>query len=410
MELRPYQADMVNRCVAFLRQPSDAHGIVVAPTGAGKSYVIAGLVRAMGQPCLVFQPSKEILEQNATKLIAAGVEPAVYSASVGSRDVGAVTLATIGSVTKNPGMFAGIRYVIVDECDLVNAKGGMYLDFLNALGDIRIIGLTATPFRLTTDGYGGSIMKFLTRTRPRVFTQVIAYAQIGTLVQQGHLMKPTYHAVPGFSRAALAYNTTGADFTDQSVTRHFNKIGFRDRLKRVVLRAQAVGRQSMLVFTWSIKQAEELAEDVPGVAVVTSKTAPKMRAAIVAGLREGSIQCVANVGTMTVGFDHPSLDTVVIARPTASLRLHYQTIGRVLRVSPTKADAWVVDMVGNVEEFGKVEDLWLRPSGRTGQQWEMVDRGRGDRPMTNVYFGDPEKLKRLREQRERQKDAAVMPW
>lgn len=410
MELRPYQADMVNRCVAFLRRPSDEHGIVVAPTGSGKSHVIAGLVQAMGQPCLIFQPSKEILEQNATKLIAAGVEPAVYSAAVGSRDVGAVTLATIGSVKKHPEMFAGIRYVIVDECDLISANGGMYLDFLKALGKIRIVGLTATPFRLSTDGYGGSIMKFLTRTRPRVFSEVIAYAQIGDLVRQGHLMKPTYHAVSGFSRAALAYNTTGADFTEASVTRHFNKIGFRDRLRRVVLRAQAVGRQSMLVFTWSVQQAEELAKDVPGVAVVTSETAPKMRAAIVGGLRDGSIPCVANVGTMTVGFDHPELDTVVIARPTASLRLHYQTIGRVLRVSPKKADAWVVDMVGNVDEFGKVEDLWLRPGGRSGQQWEMVDRGRGDRPMTNRYFGDPDKLKRLREQRERRKEAESTPW
>lgn len=402
--LRDYQVNAVERGTHFLKHGSGGGGLIVLPTGAGKSLVIAGIAAALDGPCLIFQPSKEILEQNATKLLAYGYEPAVFSASMGERKIGAVTLATIGTVKKCPTLFNDFPYVMVDEAHGVNANGGMYQEFFKALGDIRILGLTATPYRLSTDGYGGSMLKFLTRTRPRVFTDVVAYAQITDLIARGYLFKPEYqdvHGFSGFDRTALKLNTTGADYDDDSVKRHFNQIGFAGRLRRVVLRLLEIGRKNVLVFTRFVDEAEALGQTVPGTAVVTSETSQKDRDAIVGAFRTGEIKVVANVGVLGLGFDYPELETVVLARPTISLALYYQQVGRLLRPHPGKQSAWVVDMVDQVNQFGEIEHLWLQPGGTTGAQWEVVTKRNGiEKPLTNTYFGgDPTGRRKWRQRR-----------
>jgi len=388
--LRDYQENAVSRGVQFLKSGTGG-GLVVLPTGAGKSLVIAGIASRLDGPCLIFQPSREILQQNATKLLAYGYEPSVYSASMGVKEVGHITLATIGSVKARPDLFDAFPYIMVDEAHLVNAKSGMYQEFIESMGDVRVLGLTATPFRLSTDGYGGSQLKFLTRTRPRFFHTVVAYAQIPDLIQRGYLFKPEYQAVTGFTASALKLNTTGADYTDDSVKRHFNQIGFADRLRRIVLRLLEVGRRNVLVFTRFVDEAEALARTVPGTAVVTAATKSHEREQIIADFRSGVIKVVANVGVLGLGFDFPELETVVLARPTVSLALYYQQVGRLLRPHPAKTSAWVVDMVDQVRQFGPIENLWLQPGGPSGMLWEMVTRTDGvTKPLTNTYFGgDP---------------------
>src|ERR1035437_10160097 len=168
-QLRDYQTESVIKGVDFLTNTRRENGIEILPTGSGKSLIIAGIVQQLKEPCIIFQPTKEILEQNFQKFVSYGYNPAIYSASVGRREVGKITLATIGSIIRKPEMFNHVKYIIQDECDLCNSKGGMYHDFYKAMPDVKILGLTATPYRLVTDGFGGSILKFITRTRPRVF-------------------------------------------------------------------------------------------------------------------------------------------------------------------------------------------------------------------------------------------------
>lgn len=389
-ELREYQARAVHYGVEFLTSGRAPGGLIVLPTGAGKSLVISGIAKALQAPVLVFQPTKEILEQNATKMLAYGIEPAVYSASVGEREVGSVTLATIGSVRGVPDLFDRFPYVLIDEAHQVNAGGGMYQEFLQALGDVRILGLTATPYRLSRDGYGGSILKFLTRTRPRVFHEVVAYAQIRDLITHGYLHKPEYKIVNGFDRSAVKVNTTGADFDEISLKRYYNRSGFDDRLRRTILRLLEIGRKNVLVFTRFVEDAMALVEQVPGTAVLSAETKPARRAAIVSAFRSGEIQVVANVGVLGMGFDYPELETVVLASPTMSLARYYQQVGRLLRPHPAKTEAWVVDMVDQVAQFGKIEDLWLQPGGARGQSWEVVSRSHDGTPpqkLTNIYLG-----------------------
>lgn len=84
---------------------------------------------------------------------------------------------------------------------------------------------------------------------------------------------------------------------------------------------------------------------------------------------------------ITTGFDYPELDTIVMARPTMSLALWYQIVGRAIRPHPSKEAGWVVDLCGNIRRFGEVKDLRLVDGGNG--KWAVYSN---DRQLTNVYF------------------------
>jgi DNA repair protein RadD len=382
---RPYQQEATDRAVHFLKARSQAHGLVVLPTGSGKSLVIANIVSALDAPCLVFQPSREILRQNFAKLVAYGFRPAVYSAALGKKQVsGAVTLATIGSVVRKPDLFDHIKYVLVDECHLVNAGAGMYKSFFESLqhNHLRILGLTATPYRLTST-MEGPILKFLTRTRPRVFSELIYHVQNEQLFREGHLAKLQYHQIKGFDRSKLRANSTGADYTDASIQKHFRDLNFPGKLERVVQRLIEIDRKGVLIFTRFLEESRWLVARIPGAAMVSAETPDPERDRILKEFREGKIRVVCNVGVLTTGFDYPELDTIVLARPTMSLGLYYQMVGRCVRPHPQKLHAMIVDMVGLMEQFGRVEDL--RIEGGSNKLWYVASNGR---QLTNVVFNN----------------------
>lgn len=385
--LRSYQQNAVARGLAYLTQDRfrGRNGLIVAPTGSGKSLIIAGLATALDGPCIVFQPSKEILEQNAEKLRGYGYYPAIYSASMNRRRIGTITLATIGSVVRHAAAFRDVRYVLIDEAHLVNAKGGMYREFLDALAHARILGLTATPYRLASNSFG-SELRFLTRTRPRVFHDVVQYTNLGPLFRAGFLAPLVYHTPDVIDPTQIRLNSTGADYDDASLQRHFTAIGFASRLHATVAHLLASGHRSVLVFTRFVDEAAQLAAQIPGAAVVSAETPPDRRAKILWNFRKGLTRVVANVGVMAIGFDYPELTTVVLARPTLSLGLYYQMCGRAIRPHPSKPAAHIVDLVGLVKRFGQLEDLHMQPGGKTGEQWVIVS---GEKTLTNVTFGPP---------------------
>lgn len=400
-QLRPYQQESVDRGLEFLQENAlrarvkairkgskvarRKNGLLVLPTGAGKSLVLANIALGLNAPSIITQPTREILDQNVAKFEAYGYRPAVYSASANRRQVGDVTLVTIGSVKSKAHLFPDVRYVLPDECHLINAKGGMYFDFFEELNDVTILGLTATPYRLSSDGYGGAMLKFLTRTRPKIFDEMVHIVQTGDLFRDGYLCPLEYHRIKGFDRNKVKSNSTGAEYDDRSVQQYLFEIGFADKLVNIVTRLMAVEprRRSILVFTRFVDEARYLASQVPGVEVVTAESTPSERQRIIDGFRSGAIHCVANVGVLGIGFDHPPLDTIVLARPTMSLSVFYQQVGRGVRPEPGKPSCWIVDMVQSLDLFGKVEEMEIRAGGKRGQNWYVAA---GEKTLTNVYL------------------------
>jgi superfamily II DNA or RNA helicase len=297
---RPYQTEGINRAVTFFHDDRKYNGIEILPTGSGKSVVIANIAKELEGKTVVFQPSKEILEQNVRKYMSYGYRAGVYSASAGIKFLDDVTFATIGSVAKKHHIFKQFQNIIVDECHLVNPEQGMYSDFFNSLSHAKVLGLTATPYRLST-GFEGAMLRFITKTEPRVFSKV--YAR---------------------------------------------------RLLKV--------RNNLLVFCALVEEARTVVNSIPDAVLLTGETEPRDRERILSQFTKGKIRCVVNVGVLTTGFDYPELETVLIARSTMSLALYYQIIGRVMRPHANKPSGWVVDLGGNVNMFGKIETMRIEKS------------------------------------------------
>lgn len=276
--------------------------------------------------------------------------------------------------------------LIVHNCHLCNPKDGMYRDFFREV-KCKVLGLTATPYRLSSSREFGSMLKFITRTRPCIFSEVIYQVQIQTLLNMGFLAKVNYYAMNpmGWDEQNLKVNTTGADYTDKSVIKEYERIDFYGYLVHIVQRLMnpksGCKRKGILVFTRFLKEAERLTWSIPGCAIVSGDTPKAERERILQAFKAGEIPVVANVGVLTTGFDYPELDTVVMARPTMSLALYYQIVGRSIRPHPDKESAWFVDLCGNIKRFGKVEDLKLVDTGKG--KWAVFSNGK---QLTNVFF------------------------
>lgn len=386
--LRNYQKQASDAAVRLFTSKADKNGLVILPTGAGKSLVIADIASRLEGPLLVFQPSKEILQQNFAKLQSYGIfDCGCYSASVGCKDINRITFATIGSVMNHMSDFDCFKNIIIDECHYVNSKAGQYKEFIEAKNR-QVVGLTATPYRLDR-AEGGSILKFLTRVRPRIFSKVIYCCQIGELLSKGYLADLHYYDLTTLDLRRVRSNSTGADYDERSLLAEYERSGFYDKLSNTVVKVlqpkSGIPRKGVLVFTAFTREARQLVDKLQSLgvnaAIVTGETPKKEREAILEGFKRREIKVVANVGVLTTGFDYPALDTVVLASPTKSLGLYYQMVGRAIRPFEGK-DGWIVDLSGNYSRFGNVADLFIsRPPGTT--KWAVYSRGT---QLTNVVL------------------------
>ncbi len=405
--LRPYQQQAADAGVRFFSTKGDYHAMEVLPTGSGKSLVVADIANRLDGDTLVLQPSKEILQQNYDKMCSYGAECSVFSASMNRKDISKITFATIQSVTNDVGSFDHFRNIIIDECHRVNPKEGQYVDFIKRTKR-KVLGLTATPYILGSatvplkgpDGkvqknlYGdvemqrGAILRFLTRMKPKVFRDVIYHCQVWDLLQLGFLSEVKYYDVTPqdflASRDSLQRNTTGMDYDTGSVQRSFNHCGMYSYLVSILRRLLNAGRRHVLVFCHSLAEAEALTCAISGCAFVSGDTNQKERDRILQEFKAGRIRVVANVGVLTTGFDFPALDTVVMERPTMSLAMYYQIVGRLLRPFPGK-EPWFIDLCGNVRRFGRVEHLWL--TCPTAGEWAVKGYVGGVwTQLTNIFF------------------------
>jgi len=360
---RPYQQEAIDVGIKFLKSKEKKNGILILPTGSGKSVVIANIASGLEGNTIVFQPSKEILEQNFAKFISYGYRAAVYSASAGQKRIDKVVFATIGSVAKKHHLFREFKNIIIDECHLVNSKGGMYHDFIKAIDGAKVIGMTATPYRLASNSEGAEL-RFLTRTSPKIFNKVLYYIQNDYLFNNGYLAKLEYYRFNVVDRTMLTMNSTGTDFTERSIQEYYRKIDMPTTTAHYAQRLLAK-RKNLLIFCTLIKEAQRVAHLVDGAVVLTGDTEKATRERILRQFKNGEIPCVVNVGVLTTGFDYPELEAVLIAKSTMSLAWYYQVVGRGMRPSPNKTSCWIVDLGGNIDFFGKIETMRIEqtPNG-----------------------------------------------
>lgn len=388
MELRDYQQQAVNTIVRDAQVPGNS--VVVLPCGSGKSLVIAKAVERLANTSLILCPNREILSQNHKKLSQYVPENSigVYSASFDRKDIRKYTLATIQSIYKRPELFEHIPLVFVDECNLVSVKAAssMYTDFFKKVGNPKVFGLTATPYRLETgyemipnglgqyDMVASTMLKIITRMRHKnakeIFWKRIIYnLNHKELVDAGFLTEITYIENPIVEYKEIPVNKSRSDYDleayDEMIVGH-------EAVAVEVIRQAEQKHHSVLVFCVSVEQAERLTEVIEGAEVVTGGTSKKERERIIAEFKDGKIKTVLNVGVLTTGFDHPQLDAVVLLRPTRSPLLYNQMVGRLTRIAEGKKDAVLYDLSDTVKMMGRVEtfELFRNDRGMTDLRTE----------------------------------------
>ena len=398
-QLRNYQQRASDAAVRFLTtKTSHRGGLLILPTGAGKSLVIAEIASRIDEPLIVLQPNKEILEQNYNKLLSYDVfDCSIYSASLRRKDINRITFATIRSVMNHMHDFDAFHKILIDECHLVNPGEGQYKEFLDAVEGRKVVGLTATPYRLEQqidpktikwpNPQYGSILKFLTRTRPRVFERVLYFAQVRDLLDKGYLAPMRYFDMNKLEMKNVKLNTKGSDYDENSLKAEMERADLYEYTLQIVNRVlhpkDGKPRNGILVFTKFVADAERLTWDLDGICEMVSGDTPmKERTAILERFKSGETKVVANVGVLTTGFDYPALDTIILARPTMSLALYYQMVGRAIRPYPGKV-SWVIDLCGTVSKFGEVADLEVDQEG--ANKW-IITGTKDKKQLTNIIM------------------------
>jgi len=256
--------------------------------------------------------------------------------------------------------------IIVHNCHYGYSPktGSMFRNFMKELNPKRVLGFTATPIRLNT--YGTiertySQLDFLMKGRkgaPAYFKDIIHLTQIEEMVTNKFWAKLSYEQYD-FDESVLTLNTTGAEYTEHSISEAIEKNGVNNNIYLRLKSLLKNGAKNILVFVDSIETAMKFESLFDSCKAVTGSMNKKDRKKIIEDFKNGDLKIVVNFGTLTTGFDHPWLDTVILGRPTQSFALYYQIVGRVTRnpLYPKQKDALVIDFCNNVKRFGKLEDV-----------------------------------------------------
>jgi DNA repair protein RadD len=356
--LRKYQEDGIATCMDYMTSTSSRKPIAVFPCAAGKSIIIAEVANRLKEPVLVLQPSLELLKQNYAKLVAIGGEAEIYSAGLGSKEIGHLTYATIGSIKKDWQKLRdlGLKHVILDECHFHSKVTGQIGTFLKNVGIIKVLGLTATPLELRTT-MEGTKLAIQTRSRKNLFNEIIHVTQVKEMTD-GNYWSPLDYKQVDIDTDMLVYNTTNTEFTDFSIKEFYRENDMEAKIQATIRKLLDAGYNSILVAVPSIQTANDLANCFPYESTsISSKTSPKDREINLDSFNNGDVQVMFQVRILTTGYDRPDLQIIVDANPTNSFASYYQLVGRVVRIEDGKDKGVIIDLSGNYERFGKLENI-----------------------------------------------------
>lgn len=344
MKPRKYQSDFIDAIYAKMEEHNAV--MAVSPTGAGKTVVANELMRneVMDRAgrCLFLAHRKELLTQTQEKLWRAHRIPgAIIQGSRMTDYQMPVQIASVQTL-KNRNMPKNISLVITDEAH--HATASTYQHIYKQYPDAKFIGFTATPWRLSGKGFDDT------------FTGMVQSVTIRELEKMGFLCRAKQAIVPMNRRAfseAVHISSTG-DYNQDELGRFMSS----DPMVQVAVSSwfnYAEGKQT-IIFASSIEQSKAIIDELRRKGVtcvhVDGTTPDDIRAAHIKGFEQKRYRVLCNVGIATEGTDIPSIECVLLARPTKSLSLYLQMCGRGSRTLPNKDHYNLIDISDNILEHG----------------------------------------------------------
>lgn len=390
--LRPYQEEAVQAVFDYWAS-EPGNPLVDLATGLGKSAVLSEIIKRLldGWPdmrVLVVTHVAELIEQSYLELL--GMWPfapsGIYSAGLGRRDRHAQVLfcgiQTVWNKVEALTAHGAFDVMLVDEAHLIPAKTEtMYGQFIKGLRernpDMKLLGLTATPFRLDSGR--------LDEGEDRLFDKVVYEYGIGPGVRDGYLAplssKPT---ATGFDMSGVG--RIGGDYKQGAMQRAVDREEVTAAAVDEIV-AKGADRKSWLIFGAGVDHALHIRDEIRkrGVSceTITGTTPPEERRRIIEDFKAYRLQAITNNSVLTTGFNHKGVDLIAFMRPTLSAALYLQMAGRGVRVlyapgmpletteqrleaiaAGPKPNCLVLDFAGLVEKHGPVDMVEPKKPGK----------------------------------------------
>ena len=381
--LRPYQAEALQKLRQRLKETT--HPLLVnASVGAGKSLILSELLLIIERSsfrALCLTLNSTLIQQNSNTYQLQGGNAGIYCAGLKAKDCkqsvifGSPHSVSQGIRNKDDISRQPFNLIVVDECQNISAhdEDSMFMRILNHYGSMaqlerynfRIVGLTGTPYR----GKGISIIG-----PNELFKEEVCNISTSWLIEKGFLVKPSFGLtnVDAIDFSDCRVQNTGK-FKHDDLEKAIHK---DERLTGEIMREVASivesGRNGAFIFAATRKHCYECAKSLPDGqwAVITGETKHEDRKIALDNARNGDIKFLISVGCLNVGVDIPNFDVCAWLRPTESLVLYTQGIGRVLRLHPGKQSALVLDYAQNLERHGDIDDPIINEAIRPGPQDE----------------------------------------
>lgn len=359
MKLRPYQKATVAHAEEWIsRANPDRRPVIIAPTGSGKSVMLAAIAQGFPGRVMVAAPTEEIVSGIEQAFKSLGESPSVFCASLNRREIsGRVVIGTVASLEPHKTNFDGIGLLIIDEAHLVQPQDrGRYSRLCAHLRiaepGLLVLGASATPYRidhgLIYEGDGAMFNEILDDIP---IDKLMADGYLSPLVSKpGSVQIDTLAVRRGasgdFVTSALESAAMAGDVTEKAIAEVVN---------------MGQGRRSWLVFAVTLVHARRclaaLRRHGVDAEMIDGTTASTKRDELVCRFRDGALQALVNVDVLALGFDAPITDLIAILRPTASTGRYVQICGRGLRLADGKRDCLVLDYGGNIARHGPINRL-----------------------------------------------------
>ena len=331
MQLRPYQCSSISTLKSAYKKSKRV--LFVLSTGGGKTAIFTHIAESSPKRVLILAHRKELIEQISERLKA---PHGIIMSSVIPDYTQRIQIGSVQSVVKRL-QYINPEFIIIDEAH--HAVAGQYEKIMAAFPDVFVLGVTATPCRL--DGKGLA----------HAFDDMVEGPSIKELIQLSYLCPAKVYA----SEVDLAkIKSVGGDY---------NRADLEERMLKTKITGDAVNTwrkyandKQTIVFCVSIKHATMVANMFTLLGhkaeMISSKNTKEEREAVINNFKEKRTKLLVSVDIISEGFDVPSCEAVILLRPTKSLSLYMQQVGRGLRTFDGKEHAIILDHAGNCFKHG----------------------------------------------------------